>query len=60
MEPVNKYSETMCEVFKADASNNLLSHAWLPKKGKPKGILLGIHGGMAHAGDWVTPGLYFA
>jgi alpha-beta hydrolase superfamily lysophospholipase len=52
-----EYSETKCEVFQADEKTKLLAHIWLPKK--VSAIFLAIHGGMAHAGDWVTPALYF-
>jgi len=31
---------------------------WLPEK-NVKAVMLGIHGGMAHGGDCVTPALYF-
>ena len=52
------FSETSCEVFQADESTRLLMRIWMPKN-KPRAIFLAIHGGMAHAGDWVTPALYF-
>lgn len=32
-------------------------HIWAPRD--PKAVILAIHGGMAHAGDYVTPALYF-
>ncbi|TXH89635.1 MAG: alpha/beta fold hydrolase [Rhodoferax sp.] len=32
-------------------------HIWEPQA--PKAVILAIHGGMAHAGDYVTPALYF-
>jgi alpha-beta hydrolase superfamily lysophospholipase len=32
-------------------------HAWQPQH--PRAVILAIHGGMAHAGDYVTPALYF-
>ena len=32
-------------------------HIWAPKQ--PRAIILALHGGMAHAGDYVTPALYF-
>lgn len=32
-------------------------HVWQPEA--PRGVILAIHGGMAHAGDYVTPALYF-
>ncbi|HJV79447.1 alpha/beta fold hydrolase [Noviherbaspirillum sp.] len=32
-------------------------HIWEPKQ--PRAVILALHGGMAHAGDYVTPALYF-
>ncbi|MBV6492114.1 MAG: Phospholipase YtpA [Turneriella sp.] len=32
-------------------------HIW--GSDKPNAVFVAIHGGMAHAGDWVTPALYF-
>jgi lysophospholipase len=32
-------------------------HIWSPTQ--PRAVILAIHGGMAHAGDFVTPALYF-
>jgi lysophospholipase len=32
-------------------------HIWEPPQ--PRGVILAIHGGMAHAGDYVTPGRWF-
>lgn len=32
-------------------------HVWQPEN--TKAVILAIHGGMAHAGDYVTPALYF-
>ncbi len=32
-------------------------HIWTPEQ--PRAVILAIHGGMAHAGDFVTPGLFF-
>jgi alpha-beta hydrolase superfamily lysophospholipase len=52
------FSETRCEVFQADAHTNLLSHMWIPDNGI-KAIIIGVHGGLAHAGDHVTPALFF-
>jgi len=33
-------------------------HIWEPST-PPRAVLLALHGGMAHAGDYVTPALYF-
>lgn len=32
-------------------------HIWAPER--PRAVILAIHGGMAHAGDFVTPALFF-
>lgn len=32
-------------------------HIWQPQE--PRAVILALHGGMAHAGDYVTPALYF-
>lgn len=53
-----EFSESKCEVFQADEKTKLLSHVWVPEE-EPKAVFLAIHGGMAHAGDWVTPAKYF-
>jgi len=52
------YGETTCEVFQADEKTKLLARIWLPEQGT-KAIFIGIHGGMAHGGDWVTSAHYF-
>jgi len=53
-----RFSQTKCEIFQADEKTKLMAHIWLPAK-KPRAIFIAIHGGMALAGDWVTPALYF-
>ncbi|MCP4115024.1 MAG: alpha/beta hydrolase [Desulfobacteraceae bacterium] len=53
-----EFSETKCEIFQADAHTNLLSHMWIPDN-EIKAIIINIHGGLAHAGDCVTPALFF-
>lgn len=52
------YAETKYEIFQPDAKTKLASHIWLPR-GKPRAILVAVHGGMAYAGDWVNTALYF-
>jgi lysophospholipase len=52
------YGETACEVFQADETTKLLARIWLPES-ETKAIFIGIHGGMAHGGDWVTSAQYF-
>ncbi len=52
------FSETRTEVFQADANTKLLVYEWIPET-EPKAVMIGVHGGLAHGGDWVTPALYF-
>lgn len=52
------FSETKTELFQADEKTKLLVYEWLPDK-DVEAVMIGIHGGMAHGGDWVTPALYF-
>lgn len=52
------FSETKQEIFQADRSTRLLTRIWLPE-GETKAVFLAIHGGLAHAGDWIGPALYF-
>jgi len=52
------FSETKTEIFQADEKTKLLVYEWLPEK-DVKAVMIGIHGGLAHGGDWVTPALYF-
>lgn len=52
------FNETKCEVFKADEKTKLFTRMWLPDD-KPRAVFIAIHGGMAHAGDWVTPAIFF-
>jgi len=52
------FSETKTEIFQADEKTKLLVYEWLPDK-DVKAVMIGLHGGMAHGGDWVAPALYF-
>lgn len=52
-----KFSETRMDVLKTKDGEELDIHIWEPDA--PKAVLMAIHGGMAHAGDYVTPALYF-
>jgi len=52
-----RFSETKMDVLKTKDGLKLDIHIWEPEK--PKAVLLAIHGGLAHAGDYVTPALYF-
>jgi alpha-beta hydrolase superfamily lysophospholipase len=51
------FSETRMDVLKTKDGLNLDIHIWEPET--PKAVLMAIHGGLAHAGDYVTPALYF-
>lgn len=52
-----RYSEdTLATLLCSDHIQRSI-HIWAPKD--PKAVILAIHGGMAHAGDFVTPALYF-
>jgi alpha-beta hydrolase superfamily lysophospholipase len=53
------FKETKKDVLETKDGVCLPIRIWLPKKA-PKAVFLAIHGAMAHAGDWVTPGLFFA
>jgi alpha-beta hydrolase superfamily lysophospholipase len=60
-----EFGETKCDVLQADEKTRLLIRSWLPDKTTQgaksglKAVFLAIHGGMAHAGDWAPPALYF-
>jgi len=51
------FSETRMDVLKTKDGLNLDIHIWEPET--PKAVLMALHGGLAHAGDYVTPALYF-
>ncbi len=53
------FKETKKDVLEIEDGVCLPIRMWLPKKA-PKAVFIAIHGGMAHAGDWVTPALFFA
>ncbi|THB80702.1 MAG: alpha/beta fold hydrolase [Desulfobacteraceae bacterium] len=52
-----QYGETRMDVLTARDGKKLDVHLWEPES--PRMILMGVHGGMAHAGDFVTPAQYF-
>ncbi len=52
-----QFSETGMDTLKTPDGLSLDIHRWDPKK--PKAVILAIHGGLAFAGDYVTPALYF-
>ncbi len=52
-----RFSETRLDILKTGDGLELDIHIWEPDT--PKAILLAGHGGLAHAGDYVTPALFF-
>lgn len=52
-----RFSETRMDVLKAGDGQEFDIHIWEPEA--PKAVLVAIHGGLAHGGDYVTPALYF-
>ena len=53
----NRFSEDALDHLRCSDGVERKIHLWGPAK--PKGVFLAVHGGLAHAGDWVTPALYF-
>ncbi len=52
-----EFSETEIQTIHALDGTQLVLHIWEPSS--VKGVILAIHGGMAHGGDYVTPAMYF-
>jgi alpha-beta hydrolase superfamily lysophospholipase len=52
-----KFSETRLDLLRTGDGLELDIHIWEPDS--PKAILLAVHGGLAHAGDYVTSALFF-
>jgi alpha-beta hydrolase superfamily lysophospholipase len=52
-----RFSETRTDTLKTGDGQEFDIHIWEPDE--PKAVLMAIHGGLAHAGDYVTPALYF-
>ncbi len=52
-----RFSEDKLASLQCSDQVNRTIHIWEPQQ--PKAVILAIHGGMAHAGDYVTPALYF-
>lgn len=53
-----QFSEDRMDSFAGRDGERRSIHVWQPAT-PPRAVLLALHGGMAHAGDWVTPALYF-
>lgn len=55
-----RFAEDRLDSFPGRAGAPRTVHIWEPPgSAMPRCVLLALHGGMAHAGDWVTPALYF-
>jgi len=52
-----RFSEDRLAEFAAGQGVPRRVHVWEPAA--PRAVILAIHGGMAHGGDYVTPALYF-
>lgn len=52
-----RFSEDRLATLKCSDKVERAIHIWEPAQ--PRAVILAIHGGMAHAGDYVTPALYF-
>ena len=53
------YGESSLDKFTTFDETELDIHIWSTEDPKPKAILMAIHGGLAHGGDYVTIGEYF-
>ncbi|MCH8907477.1 MAG: alpha/beta fold hydrolase [Candidatus Heimdallarchaeota archaeon] len=51
------YQETSLDEFESFDGNKFPVHIWEPES--PNIVLIGIHGGLAHGGDFVTIGTHF-
>ncbi|MYM31087.1 alpha/beta fold hydrolase [Duganella sp. CY15W] len=52
-----RFAEDRLTTFTAGQGVQRRVHVWEPDA--PRAVILAIHGGMAHGGDYVTPALYF-
>ena len=52
-----RFSEDRLARLKCSDKVDRTIHIWEPAQ--PRAVILAIHGGMAHAGDYVTPALWF-
>ncbi len=52
-----RFNEDRLTTFTASDQAQRSVHIWSPDE--PRAVILALHGGMAHAGDYVTPARYF-
>jgi alpha-beta hydrolase superfamily lysophospholipase len=52
-----RFSEDLLAELRCSDGIGRPIHVWQPER--PRAVLLAIHGGLAHGGDWVTPASYF-
>lgn len=52
-----RFSEDRLARFKGRGGAERTIHIWEPSQ--PRAVIMALHGGLAHAGDYVTPALYF-
>ena len=52
-----RFSEDRLDSLRCSDGVTRPLHIWAPQQ--PRAVFLAIHGGLAHAGDYVTPALYF-
>jgi alpha-beta hydrolase superfamily lysophospholipase len=53
----NRFEEDRFARFKGRQGAERTIHIWEPPQ--PRAVIVAIHGGLAHAGDYVTPALWF-
>ena len=54
------FGENLTYLLKSIKGEELLVRQWNAiNSDKPKGVIIGIHGGMAHSGDWILPAQFF-
>ena len=52
-----RFSEDRLARFKGRGGAERCIHVWEPSQ--PRAVIMALHGALAHAGDYVTPALYF-
>lgn len=54
-----RFSEDALHTFTGSDGGSRNIHEWKPDPNGPHAVIVAIHGGMAHAGDYVVPALFF-